>query len=280
MFAFNHEQVPSAKPKRASVLAFVSNKGGVGKTTSAINVSAAIASAGQRVLLIDLDSQALASLGCGLSRPQLRPSIHDVLLEGLPLSSVIRNKVIHGLDLVTADIRLANFDLWVWDDCERHLRLTHALDLVRDQYDLIIMDSGPGFNLLKTNAIVAADAYIIPVTPTYHSAVGFVGTKEAIELIRGGVGTKAVLLGVLLTLVDYRFKLTDEFVKLIRRKFGSDIFETEIRQNVRLAEAPGHGKTIFEYNAMSSGATNYRDLSDEINQRIETRLSNLSPLSA
>jgi chromosome partitioning protein len=249
------------------ILALINNKGGVGKTTTAVNLASGLVGKKRRILLVDLDSQGSASLSLGIARSDLTPSSANVLLDRMPIRKAIRNTAIKGLDILPGSMELANADLVLADASGREKRLKAALELIRDDYDFIILDCPPSLALLPITALVSSDAYIVPVTPQYLALEGLVNLMEAIERARDGIGIQTSLLGLLLTMVDYRMRVTSEIVDIIRNHHKSQVFETEIRVNVRLGEAPSFGKTIFEYDDSSTGADAYRRLTKEVLRR-------------
>lgn len=250
------------------ILALINNKGGVGKTTTAVNLAAALAGSGQRVLLVDLDSQGAASLSCGLRRTELKPSVADVLLHSHPPAQAIRSSAMKNVDLLTGSSELADADLLLAGTPGREIRLREALNCVRTGYDSILIDCPPSMSLLSTNALLAADSYLVPVAPHYLALGGLASLLEAVNrLCDLGHGDVAELLGFLLTMVDYRNKTTTALVDSLRTNWGEHVFTTEIRINVRLSEAPSQGKSIFDYAPSSSGAKAYKSLANEVRQR-------------
>lgn len=251
------------------IVAVVNNKGGVGKTTSAVNLSAGIAAGKKKVLLVDLDAQGSAGLSLGLSRADLSPGVAEVILDGHPVGKAIRPSSVKGLDILPGSMALASADLALSVIKGREVVLKNALTPILADYDFAVLDCPPSLGLLTVNALTAADFFIIPLTPDYLSLEGLVNLMEAVEKIRTGIGGKvAVPLGILLTLADYRLNVTEEIGRMIRGYYGRLVFKTEIRGNVRLKEAPSFGKTIFAYDNGSAGAEAYRELTREVLQRI------------
>ncbi len=253
------------------ILALINNKGGVGKTTTAVNLAAALAKDGQRVLLIDLDSQGAASLSCGLRRSELNPSAAEMLFQNAPIASVIRKTSMENLDLIPGSNDLADADRLLATADDREIRLRAILESVRGNYDAIIIDCPPSLTVLSSNALIAADAYLVPVPPHYLALGGLASLLEGVNrLCDAGKGDVAELLGFVLTLVDYRNKMTPTMIEALRKNWNQNVFKTEIRVNVKLTEAPQHGKSIFEYASDSTGAKSYRALAKEVKRRFES----------
>jgi len=255
------------------ILALMNNKGGVAKTTTAVNLAAALAGRGYHVLLIDLDNQGGASASLGVARTDRSPSLADVLLDNVPLRQVIRPMSLTGLDLVTGSMTLANVDIILGDVKGRERCLQQALLPVRNDYDFILLDCPPSLSLLPLNALVACDAFIVPVTPHYLALEGLANLLEAIARLKTVIGITPILLGIVLTLVDNRAKATRDVIDRIRGQYGSLVFTTQIHINVRLAEAPAFGQSIFTYDASAAGAEAYRSLADEVLARYQQQAS-------
>jgi chromosome partitioning protein len=251
------------------IIAVVNNKGGVGKTTSAVNLAAGLIAAGKKkVLLVDLDAQGSASLSLGLTRGDLSPGSAEVILDGHPIREAIRPTSVKGLDILPGSMALASADLVLSAVAGREVVLKDALTPIRGDYDFTVLDCPPSLGLLTVNALTAADFFIVPVTPDYLSLEGLVNLLDAVERIKKGIGKAAGLLGILLTLADYRLNVTEEIGQMIRGYYGRLVFKAEIRGNVRLKEAPSFGKTIFDYDNGSAGAEAYRQLTKEVLKRI------------
>jgi chromosome partitioning protein len=259
--------------KSPVVIAVVNNKGGVGKTTVAVNLAAALAGARRRVLLVDLDSQASASLWLGVARSHLRPSSANCLLQELPAQHAIRATGVSHLDLITGSVELANADLALADVRGRELTLKVALQRIRSQYEIIILDCSPNLSLLGVNALVAADALIVPVTPQPLAIGGLVSLLASMETVRLRLNTRTHLLGILLSIVDPAARKAAALMKQLRERHGSDVFRTEIIASRALEEAPSTAMTVFQFAPRSKAADGFRRLATEVLERIRARRS-------
>ncbi len=255
------------------VVAIVNNKGGTGKTTTAVNLAACMAAQGRRVLLVDLDAQASASFALGAGDPAGGPTLVDVLFGGRSIQEAARSTPVPGLTLIPAEMELASADLMLADAPDRERRLAAALAPCRPDgafpHDLLLLDCPPALSLPAVNALVAADGLIVPVTPEYLALEGLVNLMTAVDRVRRGLGASAPLLGILFTLTPPGGKAAKAVINLVRERFGDQVFETEIRRDVRVAEAPAYNQTIFEYAPDCRGAAGYRDLTEELAERLE-----------
>jgi chromosome partitioning protein len=245
------------------ITALISKKGGVGKTTTCVNLAAALAGIGKKVLVVDLDSQASASLSLGVPRENLAPSIADVLIHSMPVGEAIRPTRTGGLDILPASSDLTGFDAIMASQPRKELVLGKRLRDAQGFYDFILLDCPSSLSLLPISALVAADNYILPVVPQYLALEGVRNLLPTADRLCQRFGKRTDLLGIVLTIVDYRTRANRSNIDMIRGEFGNSVFAIEIRTNIRLAEAPAEGKTIFEFDRSCAGAKAYRLLAAE-----------------
>jgi chromosome partitioning protein len=248
-------------------LALANLKGGVGKTTTAVNLAAAFGRSGLQVLLIDLDPQASTSYSVGVPRDQVQVSAAEVLTGEVPAADAVLETAFEGISLLPSSLRLAGLDLRLAGEDAPEKLLKRALSPIRRRYDVIVLDSPPGLTILTVNALAAADSFIVPVAPHRLDTEALAGFLELVDASRSRIGKKAELLGILLTMVDHRTMVTAEVVDAVRRRYGKAVFRTEIPINVRLAEAPAGGRPIFDFASWSTGASAYGKLGAEVLRR-------------
>jgi chromosome partitioning protein len=239
------------------ITSLISMKGGTAKTTTAVNLAAYLALGGLKVLLIDLDPQNFATLCLGVDTDAVKCSMADILLDERPMQDAIYSTHVPNLDLVPADRRLASTDVLLADVPGREKILKTKADKILSWYDHILIDNPPSLNLLTINALMASDNFVITVSPSFLSLVGLRSLLETVEVIKKNMHSKVELLGILPTMADLRMKITSEIIDVLRDHFKEKVFKTVIRHNVKLLEAPSHGKTIFEYDSGSMGALCY-----------------------
>jgi chromosome partitioning protein len=247
------------------IVAVVNNKGGVGKTTTAVNLGAALASPRRRVLLVDLDSQASASVWCGVRRSRLRPSAASVLLHDFPVEQAVRPTATPPLDLLTGSIELANADLALGDVKGRESTLKQALGQLRSRYETMVLDCPPSLSLVSVNALVAADGVVVPVAPQPLALEGLSHLISSIETVRRRLSTRARLLGLLITMAGPE---SAQLRERLRAEYRDLVFHTEIHTSRSLQAAPGAAKTIFGHAPRSKAADAFRRLAGEILERL------------
>ncbi len=253
------------------VIAIANQKGGVGKTTTAVNLSACLADLGKRVLLIDIDPQGNATSGLGLDRRRLKASVYDVLLDELPLLDAVVETKVKGVQVVPATIDLAGAEIELVPRIARESRLKQALDPVRDQFDFVLMDCPPSLGLLTINALTAADSILIPIQCEYYALEGLTQLMDTFRLVREALNPSLEVEGVALTMFDGRTNLSIQVVEEVKRYFPGQVYRSIIPRNVRLSEAPSHGLPITLYDPRSKGAEAYLELAREVIERVEER---------
>jgi chromosome partitioning protein len=261
---------PSDAPRRGHIYCFANQKGGVGKTTTAVNLSAYLAAGGHRVLLVDADSQANTTSSLGIDKQRDEPSLYDVIMGGTsPPEAIIRidRPALHGcLDLLPSSVELAGAEVELagQPQGEREYRLKHALEPLRRQYDYVLIDCPPSLGLLTLNALTASDAVLIPLQCEYLALEGLMQLTNTISLVLRGLNRNLRILGIVLTMFDSRTNLSAQVVQEVRTHFAEEVFDTLIPRSVRLSEAPSYGLTILEYDPNSRGAVAYKALTEEL----------------
>ena len=252
------------KDEMARIITLCNQKGGVGKSTTAQNVSVFLSALGKRVLLIDLDPQANTTSGMGVNPRRLEKSIYEMLIGQAPIESVIKKTNFLSLHLLPSSSRLAGARIELVNMPRRELRLKELLEPIRKHYDFIIIDSPPSLDLLTVNALCAAQKIIIPVQCEYYALEGLADLLQTIQMVNANLKMRASIMGALLTMYDRKSRLHQAVSKEIRRKFPGYVFQAIIPRNISLAEAPSFGKTILQYDPYSHGAKAYRQLAQEI----------------
>ena len=248
----------------ARTLAIVNQKGGVGKTTTAVNLAAGLALAERPTLIVDLDPQGNATTGLGVQKSGLHPTVYHVLLGGEAAEKAIRETVVPGLKLLPADIDLVGAEIELVGVERREHRLRDVLATVSAAYDYIIIDCPPSLGLLTINALVAADRVLVPLQCEFYALEGLTNLLKTVKLVRERLNPRLAIEGIVLTMFDGRTSLALQIRDEVHRYFPGEIFETVIPRNIRLTEAPSHGKPVMLHDLRSSGAIAYLDLTREV----------------
>jgi chromosome partitioning protein len=246
------------------IIAIANQKGGVGKTTTAINLSSCLAIAEKKVLLIDVDPQANATSGLGLSLKENDISIYELLLENIKSGEVISETHVPFLDIIPSNIRLVGSEIELINEDNRENKLKTKLGNIQDYYEYIFIDCPPSLGLLTINALTAADTVLIPIQCEYYALEGLSQLLNTIHLVQKNLNKNLAIEGVLLTMFDNRLNLSQQVAEEVREYFKDKVYDTIIKRNVRLGEAPSFGKPIIMYDAVSVGSQNYISLAEEI----------------
>lgn len=249
----------------AKTICIVNQKGGVGKTTTSVNLSAALATLGKRILIVDLDPQGNASSGLGLKRHEYQENnVYHLLIGESPIKEVIYPSQFKNLHIIPANADLVGAEIELVNEHKREHRLKEAFALVQDDYDYIFIDCPPSLGLLTLNALTAAQSFLVPLQCEYYALEGLSQLLNTAGLVKKGLNPSLKIEGILLTMFDSRNNLSHQVVNEIRSHFSEKVFNSIIPRNVRLSEAPSHGLPIFEYDEKSVGSRKYMDLAKEI----------------
>ncbi len=257
------------RERLSKATAIVNQKGGVGKSTTAVNLSACLADDGMEVLLIDLDPQGNATSGIGLDKIGRSRCVYDALVDGQPLAEIVERTSIAGLSAVPATLQLAGAEIELVSALSREQRLRKGLDPIKKDYDFVIVDCPPSLGLLTVNALTAVDEVIIPVQCEYYALEGLSKLLETIRLVKANLNPSLRISGVLMTMFDQRTKLSQQVVDEVRGFFKELVYDIVVPRTVRLSEAPSHGLPITRYDPASKGAIAYRKLAKEVISRAE-----------
>lgn len=252
---------------QTKVMAIINQKGGVGKSTTAINLSAALGELGKQVLLVDLDPQGNSSSGLGIEKSQVHNCVYDVLLNDVAIEDVIIPDVGEGLDLVPATINLAGAEVELVSEMARENRLKDAVGSLRGKYDYVFIDCPPSLGLLTVNALVAADKLLIPIQCEFYALEGVTKLLDSMKRVKTRLNPTLDIFGVLLTMYDGRTTLSRQVVEEVRSYFGKTVFTSLIPRTVKLSEAPSFGQPITQYDPSGKGAQSYVNLAKEVVQR-------------
>ncbi|AJD93006.1 sporulation initiation inhibitor Soj [Jeotgalibacillus malaysiensis] len=246
------------------MIAIANQKGGVGKTTTSVNISACLAYLGKKVLLVDMDPQGNATSGVGINKGDVDESIYDILVEDIPAKSVIRGTSVENLYAIPATISLAGAEIELVSMVSREIRLKKALEDVQHRFDYIIIDCPPSLGMLTINALTASDACIIPVQCEYYALEGLSQLLSTVRLVQKHLNHHLLIDGVLLTMLDARTNLGIQVIAEVKKYFQDKVYRTIIPRNVRLSEAPSHGLPVILYDPKSKGAEVYLELAKEV----------------
>jgi len=246
------------------VLAITNQKGGVGKTTTAVNLSASLALHKRKTLLIDIDPQGNASTGIGLDKTKVKRCIYDVLINKAPVRDIILSTQVKNLEVLPSTIQLAGAEIELVNYISRENKLKHAIKPIKDNYDYIIIDCPPSLGLLTLNSLTAANAVIIPIQCEYYALEGIGQLLSTINLVRENLNLFLEIEGILMTMYDSRTNLSRDVIEEVKKYFKGNIFKSIVPRNVRVSEAPSYGKPVVLYDVKSKGAIAYKKIAREV----------------
>ena len=248
----------------SEVIAIINQKGGVGKSTTAINLAASLGDLGKRVLVVDVDPQGNATSGFGVDKDELKHDVYDALTNDMPLSQIVVESPVPNVYVAPATIQLAGAEIELVSVMARESVLRYVLEDVRDKYDFIFVDCPPSLGLLTVNSLVAADSLLIPIQCEFYALEGLTKLLESMRMVKGRLNPQLDVFGVVMTMFDVRTTLSRQVVDEVRAYFGDKVFETIIPRNIKLSEAPSHGLPINLYDPRSKGAIAYAELAKEV----------------
>ena len=246
------------------VIAVANQKGGVGKTTTAVNLAACLAKEGRKVLLIDSDPQGNATSGLGFGKRDVKKCIYDALINEVPMADTLKHTAYENLDVIPATIQLAGAEIELVSLMNREGRLKNALERIKHDYDYVIIDCPPSLGLLTINALTAASSVMIPVQCEFYALEGITMLMNTIQLVQRNLNPALKLEGVVMTMFDSRTNLAQDVVEEVKKYFKTKMYKTIVPRNVRLSEAPSHGMPVIDYDSKSKGAQVYMELAQEV----------------
>lgn len=249
------------------IIAIANQKGGVGKTTTSINLAASIAEMGKRVLAIDLDPQGNMTSGLGVDKNEVENTVYELMLDECSINESIQDTVVKGLRLIPSNVNLAGAEIELLGINDKEYILKTAVDYIRDDYDFIVIDCPPSLNMLTINAMTTADSVLVPIQCEYYALEGLSQLIHTIDLVQQRLNPDLVIDGVVFTMYDVRTNLSNQVVENVKENLDTKIYETLIPRNIRLAEAPSHGLPINMYDSKSAGTESYRMLAKEVMER-------------
>ncbi|MDQ0193701.1 chromosome partitioning protein [Paenibacillus wynnii] len=248
----------------SKIIAIANQKGGVGKTTTSVNLGAGMATLGKRVLLVDIDPQGNTTSGVGVNKADVANCIYDILINEVDPAETILETMIDGLHIIPATIQLAGAEIELVSTISRELRLKKALNAVKGNYDYVIIDCPPSLGILTINSLTAADSVIIPIQCEYYALEGLSQLLNTVRLVQKNLNPHLMIEGVLLTMLDARTNLGIQVIEEVKKYFQEKVYRTIIPRNIRLSEAPSHGQSIITYDPRSKGAEVYLELAKEV----------------